>query len=94
MKEKYIETLRKLKPVLKERYKVKKIGIFGSFARNEQREDSDIDILVDFEEPVGLKFFELADFLERELKRKVDLVSYGAISPYIRPYIEKEVIFI
>jgi len=48
-----------LKPALRERFKVSKIGIFGSFARNEQREGSDLDILVIFEESLGLKFFDL-----------------------------------
>ncbi len=89
---KYISKLKELKPALRERFKVSKIGIFGSFARNEQREGSDLDILVIFEESLGLKFFELVYFLEKELGRKVDVVTPDAISPYIKPYIE--VIFI
>ena len=56
---KYISKLKALKPALRERFKVSKIGIFGSFARNEQREGSDLDILVIFEESLGLKFFDL-----------------------------------
>lgn len=73
---------------------VKRIGIFGSVARGEDRGDSDIDIIVEFSEPIGLRFFDLIELLEKILGRKVDLVSYEAISPYIKPYIEKEVIYI
>lgn len=90
---KYLRKLRELKPVLRSEYKVSRIGIFGSFARGSQREGSDIDVLVKFSEPIGLRLFDLIDLLERELGRKVDLVSYDAISPYIRPYIEREVIY-
>jgi len=62
--------------------------------RGEQREESDIDIIVDFYEPIGLKFIDLLHFLERKIGRKVDLVSAKGISPYIKPYIDREVIFI
>jgi len=89
---KYISKLKELKPALRERFKVSKIGIFGSFTRNEQGKGSDLDILVIFEESLGLKFFDLVYFLEKELGRKVDVVTPDAISPYIKPYIE--VIFI
>ena len=89
---KYISKLKELKPALRERFKVSKIGIFGSFTRNEQGKGSDLDILVIFEESLGLKFFDLVSFLEKELGRKVDVVTPDAISPYIKPYIE--VIFI
>lgn len=52
-----------------------------------------MDILVEFSEPIGLKFFDLIEFLEQKLGRKVDLVSVDAISPYIKPYVEREVVF-
>ena len=82
---KYISKLKELKPALRGRFKVPKIGIFGSFARNEQGKGSDLDILVIFEEPLGLKLFDL--FLEEELGRKVDVVTPDAISLYIKLYI-------
>ena len=91
---KYIKILKKLKPMLKEEFKVSKIGIFGSFVRNEQKKDSDVDIIVEFSEPIGLKFFELVELLEEKFKRKVDLVSMDGISPHIKPYIENEVVFV
>ena len=91
---KYLRILKKLKPILKEEFKVSRIGIFGSVVRNEQGKDSDIDIIVEFSEPIGLRFIELAEFLEKKLERKVDLVSKEGISPYIKPYIEREVIYV
>lgn len=71
--------LREQKNELKERYGVKKIGIFGSFARGEQKEISDVDILVEFERPIGLRFFELADHIEEILGIKVDLLTPNAL---------------
>ena len=68
-----------LKPLLRERFKVKTIGVFGSYVRGEQNKKSDLDILVDFSEPIGLfKFVELEDFLSQELVVKVDLVMRDA----------------
>ena len=78
------------------RFGVKRIGIFGSVVRGEARGDSDVDVLVEFEE--GKKTFEnfinLAFFLEELLGRKVDLLTSESVSPYIRPYIEEEVVFV
>ncbi len=88
-----IKTLKELEPILAREYKVARIGVFGSIVRGKQTGKSDVDILVEFSEPIGLKFFDLMEFLERKLGRKVDLVSVGAISPYIKPYVEREVVF-
>jgi predicted nucleotidyltransferase len=86
--------LSKHKSGLRERFKVKEIGIFGSYARNEQTEDSDVDILVEFEEPVGLLFVHLADFLEEILQCKVDLVTKEGIKPNRRKYIMEDLIYV
>jgi hypothetical protein len=80
-------------------YRVKRIAIFGSVARGEDRPDSDLDILVSLRPPgerppLGLKWFDLADELSRNLKRPVDLVTEDGLSPYIRPYIEKEMVIL
>lgn len=73
--------------------KVKSLAIFGSLARNEARKGSDIDILVEFSEPVGyFHFFDVKTFLERILKSKVDLVTADAVRPEFREQIEKEMI--
>ena len=91
--EKIIERLRTLKPELAVRYKVKEIGLFGSFVRGEQSATSDIDLLVEFEAPIGLfKFLELEEYLAAQLGRKVDLVSRKALKPRIGRYILKEVV--
>ncbi|PIU56097.1 MAG: nucleotidyltransferase [Chloroflexi bacterium CG07_land_8_20_14_0_80_45_17] len=82
------------KEELRDRYKVKEIGIFGSYIRGEQREKSDLDILVEFEKPIGLEFIELAEFLESILEVKVDLVSKGAVKSNRWKYIEEDLIYV
>ena len=80
---------------LKKLYKVKKIGIFGSIVRGEQTENSDVDILVEFEEPISLfEFMDLEDFLTELIGRKIDLVSKNALKPRIGKIILEEVIYI
>jgi hypothetical protein len=76
---------------------VKRVAVFGSFARGEGTPESDIDILVELRPPserpsVGLKWFGLEEELGRILEREVELVSEDALSPYIRPYVEKEMV--
>jgi len=87
------EIIKKHKDELKEKYSVKEIGIFGSFARGEAKEDSDIDILVEFEKPIGLfKFLELEEYLSNLIGREVDLVSKKALKPHIGKHILEEVV--
>ncbi|MBK6536414.1 MAG: nucleotidyltransferase family protein [Ignavibacteria bacterium] len=86
--------LKNLKPILSEKYSVNKIGYFGSYSRNEQKKYSDIDILVNFEKPVGWEFFDLQDLLEKELNTKVDLLSTKAIKDLIKNDILKQAIYI
>jgi predicted nucleotidyltransferase len=91
-KDKILKTLSELKPELKPRYKVKEIGIFGSFVRGGQSESSDIDILVDFDEEADLfDLVGLALFLEEKLHRKVDVVSKRALRAEIRESVLREV---
>lgn len=72
---------------------VKEVGIFGSYVRGEENSSSDIDILVDFEKPIGLlKFIELEDDLSSALGTKVDLVSKKALKPRIGRHIMQELI--
>lgn len=82
------------KKELVDRYKVKEIGIFGSYVKGEEKGKSDVDILVEFEEPIGLKFIELAEFLESILEIKVDLVSKGAVKPNRWRYIKEDLIYV
>ena len=86
--------LRRLKPMLNKLYHVDKIGYFGSYSRNEQNQDSDIDILVCFRKPIGWEFFDLQEFLEKELELKVDLVSEKALKEQLRQIILDNVKYI
>ncbi len=83
------------KYTLRKKFGVKRIGVFGSYSRNEQREDSDVDILVEFERPVGMiTFIRLQEYLEELLGVKVDLVTKGGLKRRIRERILKEVRYI
>ena len=78
---------------------VKRVAIFGSFVRGEETEQSDIDLLVTLKPmgqrpPMGLKWFGLEEELSKVLGRKVDLISEKALSPYIRPYVQKEMVIL
>ncbi len=89
------EIIRQDKKQLKTDYKVNKIGIFGSYIRGEAKSKSDLDILVEFTEPIGLfKFMDLEEHLHKKLQVKIDLVSKKALRPYIGKYILKEVKYI
>ena len=87
-------TLKELKPSLRRKFKVKEIGIFGSFVRDEEVEDSDVDILVEFSEPIGWEFFDLKEFLVEILGREVDLVTVGGLRPQLKDRILQEVVYI
>ena len=76
------------------KYNIKSLGVFGSYFRGDYRKDSDIDILVEFEKPIGLLFIDLADELENLLKNKVDLVSKKAIKQRYLDYIDQEIIYV
>ena len=91
-----IEDILKLhRKELEERFKVKKIGIFGSYLRGEQRKRSDLDLLVDFKEVPGLLgFLELEEFLTEITGLKVDLVMRGGLKPGIEEHILREVLYI
>ena len=85
--------LAKQKLTLKKRFKVGRIGIFGSFVRGEENTSSDIDILVELEEPIGWEFVDLKDFLEESLEMSVDLVTVKALKPQLRDAILREVVY-
>tara|TARA_Y100000310_G_C20199306_1_gene586119 strand:- start:24 stop:482 length:459 start_codon:yes stop_codon:yes gene_type:complete len=81
----------KIRKILKKN-KVKKAGVFGSYASGEQKRKSDIDILVEPPKSIGFGFVGIQFELEDALKKKVDLVSYNGLSPYLKSKIlEQEV---
>ncbi len=86
--------LLQLKPELIDRFHISSIGLFGSVVRDDFREDSDIDIIVDFRQPIGIEFIDLADYLENKINRQVDLVSRKAIKPKYLREIESEIIYV
>jgi predicted nucleotidyltransferase len=69
------------------------IAIFGSYARNEANQESDLDILIDFSTAVNLlQLIDLEEYLSEKLKIKVDLVTYRSVHPALLPYIQAEMI--
>lgn len=92
--EEILEKLRELKPVLREDFSVRRIGLFGSFTDGTSTETSDIDILIEFEKPIGWRFFSLEIFLERIFGRKVDLVTRDAIKEQIKEQILEQVKYV
>ncbi len=91
--EKILRTIKDLQEEIKKEYKAKIIGLFGSYVRGEQKERSDVDILVRFFEGATLfDFVGLAEFLEEKLDVKVDVVSERALRPELKEQILKEVI--
>ena len=87
--------LREHEPEIKKRFGVREIGIFGSFVREEERPDSDVDVLVSFRkgEETFDNYMDCKFYLEDLFMRKVDLIMKGAIKKRIRPYILKEVVY-
>ncbi|MEA1875497.1 MAG: nucleotidyltransferase domain-containing protein [Bacteroidota bacterium] len=79
---------------LASKYHLTSIGLFGSFTRDDYRDDSDIDILIEYERPMGIEFIDLAIELESLLKRPVDLVSRNGIKPKYFKEIQKDLIYV
>lgn len=86
--------INKYKPELADKYNVKESGIFGSYARGEQRKTSDLDVLVEFSELIGWEFVDLKEYLESILDIKVDLVTVRALKPQLKDKILQEVIYL
>ena len=92
-----LEILRKNQDTFLADFGVKKIGIFGSFAKGKQTQKSDIDILVEFNKKQKMGFFrflDLEDELKKILKRKVDLVTKKALKPVMKQQVLKDVIYV
>jgi len=88
------QKLQQIKPELALKYHVSSIGLFGSIVRNDFTIDSDIDIVVDFSQPIGIEFIDLANELEGLFKRKIDLVSKNGIKPAYLKLIQPEIIYV
>ena len=90
--EEIINLLKDAKPDLARRFSVRRLAVFGSYARGDQREDSDVDVLVEVDPSIGLKFTDLAEEIEAMLGVRTEVVSSRAIKPRNWEIIEKDLI--
>lgn len=90
-KNEILSKLKELKPSLNRDYAVSEIGLFGSFSDGTCNENSDIDIIVELERPIGWKYFTLELYLEQIFNRKIDLVTKNSIKEAIRDSILNQV---
>ena len=94
-KEEIIKILRKGLPYVRRKYDVKSIALFGSYAREEQTEKSDIDLLVEFEKPIDFfTLVELEEYLKEKLGVKIEVVTPNALKEGIKSYVMKDVAYV
>lgn len=93
-REEILDLLTKGKPELAARFKVRRMALFGSYARGEQNADSDVDVIVEVDPSIGLDFVSLAQRIEELLGLPVELVSRRAIKPRNWKLIERELIYV
>ena len=89
-----LDRLKEFKPILYKEYSVKEIGFFGSFSDDSFTDDSDIDILVEFEKPIAWRYFSLEIYLEKIFGRKIDLVTKNALKEQIKESILSQVNYV
>jgi predicted nucleotidyltransferase len=89
------ERLTQIKPRLQQAYRVTELGIFGSYARQEQTEASNVDVLIDYDQaPTLFKLVELREDLSDVLGMKVDVVTKNGLKPRIREQVLSEVVYL
>ena len=88
-----LQILRSHMPELQSKYPVSRLGVFGSYARGEATESSDIDIAVEINGPMGLSFIAMADEIENMLGKKTDVVPKRSIKPEYLQYVEKDIVY-
>lgn len=97
-REEIITILRQNYPYLAAEYSIKRIGLFGSYAQGQPSEGSDVDLVVEFEHPIGFRFVELAEYLEHLLGLKVDLLTpiglQGIRIPWVAADIERSIVYV
>ncbi len=85
------DILRAAQPHLATEYGVRRIGLFGSYGKGTSNEDSDVDILVEFDHPLGFRFIEFAEYLESLLGRKVDILTPAGLESIRIPSVANEI---
>ena len=93
-KDEILRTLAKDKSELQKQFKVRSMALFGSYARGDQKSDSDVDILVEVDPSIGLEFVTLAKRIEKLLGVDVDLVSSRAVTSKEMEFIKPELIYV
>lgn len=89
-----LKVLRDHKPELQRKYPISRLGVFGSYARGEATEKSDIDIAVEITGPMGLSFVAMADEIEELFGIKTDVIPKRAIKPQYLPFVEKDIVYV
>lgn len=89
-----LEVLRRERARLFAKYGLKSMAVFGSATRDDFRPDSDVDIMVEFERPIGMEFFDLQEELRRIISREVDLVMRTAVKPHYMEFIQKDLTYV
>lgn len=93
-KDNILDILAKNKESLYSKYPIESLAIFGSVARDESNDESDVDVLVEFSDNIGIRFIDLAEEIESLLNRHVDLVSKNAVKPKYYETIKNEIIYV
>ena len=89
-----VDKLKQVKPELQRKYPITGIYVFGSYARGEANQESDIDIAVDIDGTMGLSFVAMADEIEAILGIKTDVIPLRSVKPEYLPYIEKDIVYV
>ena len=89
-----LEKLRLHKPALQQKYPISRMGVFGSYARGEATEHSDLDIAVELSGPMGLNFVAMANEIEDLFGIKVDVVPKRSIKSAYLPHVEKDILYV
>ena len=93
-KQSILQTLQSLKPVLQQEYGLSELALFGSYSRDEQTAESDIDIMVDFDKPVGIEYLDVVYLLQNAFKEvPVQVVSKGAIKPKYYDRLKEDLLY-
>jgi len=95
MNKEIINKLKELKPILKEKYGIEKFAVFGSVARGDDKENSDVDIaIMKFNLKDGFAFLKASYFLEKELNKKIDIGTFKSMKTFVKNHIRKDLVYV